>query len=621
MGFHVDMATLTEDAETYLKQADKTVEGLETAKRSLNKVMASNALYGSAGEAVSNDINNNLNAILTALKDTYRQTSLGFRQEVKAFKSAVNETSDQAILDQSTLEQITQQLTQMGHEHDELVQNGRKIFSSVNDIVSLTVPHSSFDTGNQETRKFITKIVTDVTAFDHAHGLTDSLGDVLQQTNAKLSQADARVGLNYNDSSFQNYLADAGFATAVAAYDRPIEQGIQAENKAKLAAKQAEHDWETHHPFEKAFRDAEKVVGAWWQDVQRFNAHDSSKSDLEKGLDSFFSGVLAGAASLVGATVSMAAWGLDTTLEGKSLIVSTLMGRQDRYAAKDLQKLATTAGNLLAHPVKTGEAAVGMAVSAVGGTIKDFETGNLYDMGEDSFNIASMFAGAGETKGAINVAQAALKLKVLRATDEILSQSTASSRLLATYVKKSDKDAFERLKVNGAWTKGIGVPSSNSVLTWSARIDWRQVPNGGYVLNSSGDAIKHPLNLKKGDRLNRNGSGGGRYTSPVNPDGTSAPYSDLSLPYVEDPSQRFQCEVLDDFSNLQKHFEESNDSELKKRVKDMLDKYYSGDWSRVQVYTGKIAPGFGQRGGGTQIELPFPIDDLQKLGLLKKVKE
>ena len=617
MGFHVDMATLTEDAETYLKQADKTVEGLETAKRSLNKVMASNALYGSAGEAVSNDINNNLNAILTALKDTYRQTSLGFRQEVKAFKSAVNETSDQAILDQSTLEQITQQLTQMGHEHDELVQNGRKIFSSVNDIVSLTVPHSSFDTGNQETRKFITKIVTDVTAFDHAHGLTDSLGDVLQQTNAKLSQADARVGLNYNDSSFQNYLADAGFATAVAAYDRPIEQGIQAENKAKLAAKRAEHDWETHHPFEKMFRDAEKVVGAWWQDVQRFNAHDSSKSDLEKGLDSFFSGILAGAASLVGATVSMAAWGLDTTMEGNSLLVSTLMGHRDKYAAKDLQKLATAAGNLLAHPVKTGEAAVGMAVSAVGGTIKDFETGNLYNMGEDTANIGSMFVGAGEAKEAINLAQAASKLEVLRTTDEILSQSTASSKLLAKYMRNTDRQAFKVLRTKGEWKWEIQVPKADSVLTWRGKIDWSQVPEDGYVLDASGNPMKEAFYPKVGSIEDRYGSKGGVFTALLK-DGKPYGYNNRSLPFVEDPRQYHRYMIKRDFSDLEEAIEHSDPE-----TKDMVNTYLQRKGispASLKAEKGKIASGFGSEGGGVQVKMPLPIELMEKLGFIQEVK-
>ena len=53
------------------------------------------------------------------------------------------------------------------------------------------------------------------------------------------------------------------------------------------------------------------------------------------------------------------------------------------------------------------------------------------------------------------------------------------------------------------------------VLTAKGSIDWSQVPDSGYVLDSSGKAIKETYFPKKGEIIDRYGPSDGTFTSPV----------------------------------------------------------------------------------------------------------
>ena len=338
------------------------------------------------------------------------------------------------------------------------------------------------------------------------------------------------------------------------------------------------------------------------------------------------------------------------------MFVNALMGRQDKYAAKDLQKLATTAGNLLAHPVKTGEAAVGMAVSAVGGTIKDFETGNLYNMGEDSFNIASMFAGAGEAKAGGAIAFGAAKvgtrtaikvsaedglragarlglktgkdfakvevvIRKIRRSDFAVAKSKASIGDLTSFLYVSGRDAridvITPLKETKEWPTQFRVPRTSDVLLKDGSIDWDVVPKGGYVLNELGNPIKHIISPKVGDIYDRDGSEYGVFFSPVI-NGKSSDFNQRSTPYVEDPRQKHRYIVKKDFSTL-KDVIDNADPETKHEVQIYLKKAEITEEDLI-TEQGEIAPGFGLPGGGIQTKMPLPAYILKDLGVIAEVK-
>lgn len=88
--------------------------------------------------------------------------------------------------------------------------------------------------------------------------------------------------------------------------------------------------------------------------------------------------------------------------------------------------------------------------------------------------------------------------------------------------------------------------------------------------------------LNKGTIIDRYGPSKGRYTSP---DGT--PYIERSLPYQENPVAYHRYEVIKPING---------------------------------VSMAKIAPAFGQDGGGTQYLLPKTVRWLLKNGFLREIK-
>ena len=143
------------------------------------------------------------------------------------------------------------------------------------------------------------------------------------------------------------------------------------------------------------------------------------------------------------------------------------------------------------------------------------------------------------------------------------------------------------------------------------------MPNGGYVLDRNGDAIKEQYVPEIGKTIDRHGPNNGRFTSPIR---NNEPYSyaQRSLPYIEDPSQYHQYKVTGDLNNIEQYFNQSTDVHLKQTISAYMKKFRLS-FSDMVTYRGKIASGFGEIGGGEQYELPLPVNMLEGLGLIKEI--
>ncbi|MED3649691.1 TNT domain-containing protein [Heyndrickxia sporothermodurans] len=207
--------------------------------------------------------------------------------------------------------------------------------------------------------------------------------------------------------------------------------------------------------------------------------------------------------------------------------------------------------------------------------------------------------------------------------DDLLKKSTCNVDELTGYLKQIDKyngtnyaDEFVSL---GKWPDDIQIPKDSKVLNADGSINWSEVPNGGYVLDKNGNAIKEVFVPKIGDIIDRYGPPNGRYTSPVM-DGKPYDYGQRSLPYIEDVTKYHQYEVTGDFSRLKDYVMNCNDMKLKVKVEAQIERYYNGDYSKVIAQKGEIAKGFGSPGGGIQYELPIPVEWLEGLGMLREIK-
>ena len=200
---------------------------------------------------------------------------------------------------------------------------------------------------------------------------------------------------------------------------------------------------------------------------------------------------------------------------------------------------------------------------------------------------------------------------------ELLQKSSCSSDELFLYLTKTaGEDAAKAFRADGTWPRNVQIPKSSDVLTADGAIDWSQAPKWGYVLDQSGAPKRTAFTPQPGEIIDRYGPPDGRFVCPVI-DGKPFSYAQRSLPYLEDPAQYHQYEVIGDFSKLEEYIESCSNPILKRRIKAHIEKYYEGDYNQLQSFSGTIARvnNWGV-GGGIQYQLPLRIDWLEALGLI-----
>ena len=183
------------------------------------------------------------------------------------------------------------------------------------------------------------------------------------------------------------------------------------------------------------------------------------------------------------------------------------------------------------------------------------------------------------------------------------------------YLKNIDIDLADEYLKTEKWPEEVQIPKDPSVLKADGSIKWSEVPNGGYVLDKNGNAIKDDYSPEAGEVIDRYGPSNGRYTSPVI-DGTPYSYDQRSLPFVEDASKYHQYKVTGEYEDIQSYIDNCTDLDLKADIEAYIQLYDV----KLDVYKGRIAGGFGVPGGGIQYQFPLPVDMLEDLGYLKYIK-
>jgi Tuberculosis necrotizing toxin len=192
----------------------------------------------------------------------------------------------------------------------------------------------------------------------------------------------------------------------------------------------------------------------------------------------------------------------------------------------------------------------------------------------------------------------------------LLSRSELAPDELAAYLKAEHPDKVEKFARTGDWPEEIQIPKDASVLTADGRIDWDQVPKGGYELKA-GEPVKEAYVPEIGEVLDRYGPPDGRYTSPLK-DGTPYSYDERSLPYVEDPGQYHQYVVTGDFSKIPQAFDAMPDGRIKTEISALFERF----GVQSEAFRGPIAKGFGSGGGGKQVQLPLAVEYMKALGMI-----
>ena len=167
--------------------------------------------------------------------------------------------------------------------------------------------------------------------------------------------------------------------------------------------------------------------------------------------------------------------------------------------------------------------------------------------------------------------------------------------------------------------EGKQVPvRSRDFVDAQGNIKWPPKGTDGFVVDSAGNPITEPANLKAGQMIDRFGSNGGRFTSPVD-NGEVLPFNTRGLPYPEGYQVYHQYEVVKDITkeNIVKSYNQSPKI-IQNKVSVEMKKYNLSFDDLANIRQGEIAKVFGQ-GGGTQIQFGTGISIYELLGLLKEI--
>ncbi|MFC2770462.1 MAG: TNT domain-containing protein [Streptococcus gordonii] len=159
---------------------------------------------------------------------------------------------------------------------------------------------------------------------------------------------------------------------------------------------------------------------------------------------------------------------------------------------------------------------------------------------------------------------------------------------------------------------------SRSFVDEKGHIKWPKTGDG-FVLDSSGNPITESADLKAGQIIDRFGSNGGRFASPVD-NGEKLPFNKRGLPYPEEYQVYHQYEVMKDITreNILEAYKQSPKI-IQDKVSVEMKKWNLSFDDLANIRQGAIAKVFGQ-GGGTQIRFKTGISIYELLGLLKEIK-
>ena len=165
------------------------------------------------------------------------------------------------------------------------------------------------------------------------------------------------------------------------------------------------------------------------------------------------------------------------------------------------------------------------------------------------------------------------------------------------------------------------------------RYETNWVDNNGFLSDADGNPICEPVVFTGGEHMDRYGTPNGCFTGKMeNVDGipTPAPYEARSLPYAEGSQLRTEFVVNDGVVISGKTMTEKVNSLPKEEkiaiIKQMQDDRVEfklnpdGTVEIPDVQVGKIAPGYGYKGGGTQYQFPIRLGFLEDWGWVKKVE-
>ncbi|WP_233152544.1 T7SS effector LXG polymorphic toxin, partial [Bacillus mycoides] len=221
MGFQVDLKEFLEVLAKLQKDTGKTNEQLEKAKNALNGIIQADAMQGATGKAIVDDINNNQNTVVTGLELANKSLIMEMLQTLQDFQSTTGETDENAVILEDALLQAQNKLSNLQpkkHEMDSRISN---IYSSVSDLISLSMPNSQFDEKLVAASKELEDTIQKVQQFESKKEKSNA-EDILDALNKQVQMAKEMSSLSYTNPQLQAFFAQDALAKGIHEMDTQI---------------------------------------------------------------------------------------------------------------------------------------------------------------------------------------------------------------------------------------------------------------------------------------------------------------------------------------------------------------------------------------------------------------
>ncbi|BAW17405.1 hypothetical protein SITYG_14260 [Streptococcus intermedius] len=427
MSFHIDMSELNQAHTRYLAMSEEVQEELEVSKKSMNRIIESNTLYGEVGQAVANEINHFHNPYLIGLKDSLFLLDQEYSQLISDFKKQTGETDENAILNEKVLRHLVATLGQIESHQNSETNAFNTIYRSIEDLLPLRAPSSSDVTqAMSEARSYLQETLTRVQQFDQlGQSQAETLLSGLERSLTGLGQTSK---LSYTDPDLVRFLAQDGLSQSIKNLD---DQIVKAKKEAELAAKEAakrqQKRWAKHHPLQAMVKETADSIGSWWAQVVKGTR--GLPIPVVKEVALFSEGLVFKAGELLGSTaigvLDLAQLAVSGGViaahysSGQLALTPQWMTEDWAGTAKQFQSLGRQikgmylmqydpaavvryeaglfdANACLAHESQKNLEGLGQQLQ------QELTRGDFYTYGKYTFDAASLFIGGAEIKGALN---------------------------------------------------------------------------------------------------------------------------------------------------------------------------------------------------------------------------
>jgi len=427
MSFHIDMSELNQAHARYLAMSEEVQEELEVSKKSMNRIIESNTLYGEVGQAVANEINHFHNPYLIGLKDSLFLLDQEYSQLISDFKKQTGETDENAILNEKVLRHLVATLGQIESHQNSETNAFNTIYRSIEDLLPLRAPSSSDVTqAMSEARSYLQETITRVQQFDQlGQSQAETLLSGLERSLTGLGQTSK---LSYTDPDLVRFLAQDGLSQSIKNLD---DQIVKAKKEAELAAKEAakrqQKRWAKHHPLQAMVKETADSIGSWWAQVVKGTR--GLPIPVIKEVALFSEGLVFKAGELLGSTaigvLDLAQLAVSGGViaahysSGQLALTPQWMTEDWAGTAKQFQSLGRQikgmylmqydpaavvryeaglfdANACLAHESQKNLEGLGQQLQ------QELTRGDFYTYGKYTFDVASLFIGGAEIKGALN---------------------------------------------------------------------------------------------------------------------------------------------------------------------------------------------------------------------------